>query len=101
MPFGSMYLHSSSSLSSSADSSKTSTSESAPTKTGGAITREHEKLSNLDQQNSINKLAKLLNSSRPNRKPDYLVLRNSSNKLLLWKISAKFTDRTTATAKRN
>src|SRR6218665_2898098 len=96
-----MYLPSSSSLSSSADSSKASSSESALTKTGEAITREHEKLSKLDQQNSINKLVKLLNSSRPNQKPDYLVLRNSSIKLLLWKISAKFTNRTTVNAKRN
>src|SRR6218665_3854089 len=91
-----MYLPSSSSLSSSADSSKTSSSESAPMKTGDAITREHEKLTKLDQQ-----LAKLLNSSRPNRKPDYLVLRNSSIKLLFWKISAKFTNRTTVNAKHN
>src|SRR6218665_3329476 len=54
-----------------------------------------------NSQNSINKLAKLLNSSRPNRKPDYLVLRNSSIKLLLWKISAKFNNRTTVNAKHN
>src|SRR6218665_2359199 len=75
-----MYLPNSSSLSSSVDSSKTSSSKSAPTKTGDAITCEHEKLSKLDQQNSINKLAKLLNLSGSNREPDYLVLRNSSIK---------------------
>src|SRR6218665_3858277 len=61
-PKGSMYLPNSSSLSSSADKSGMSSSESAPKKTGDAITREHEKLSKLDQQ--TRKLLKL-ESSKP------------------------------------
>src|SRR6218665_1659980 len=55
-PLASISLPASSSLSSSADNSRTSSSVSPCSNNGVAVMREHDKHAKLDQQNSINKL---------------------------------------------
>src|SRR6218665_1722958 len=63
IPLASISLPASSSLSSSADNSRTSSSVSPCSNIGVAIMREHDKHAKLDQQNSTNKTRKLSKSN--------------------------------------
>src|SRR6218665_1113717 len=68
IPFGSMSLPASSSLSSSADNSRTSSSVSPCSNIGVAMTREHNKHAKLDQQYSTNKTRKTVEIELSNKK---------------------------------
>src|SRR6218665_2632885 len=99
-------LPASSSLSSSADNSRTSSSVSPCSNNGVAIMREHVKHAKLDQQtrstNSINKLAKLSKPNcRKNRDPEYLVLQKLKHLIALWKHFQKIYQPNNLNAKRN
>src|SRR6218665_3193503 len=95
IPLASISLPASSSLSSSADNSRMSSSVSPCSNNGVAIMREHVKHAKLDQQNSINKtrstnsINKLAKLSKPNcrknRDPEYLVLQKFKHLIALWK----------------
>src|SRR6218665_583827 len=99
IPFESISLHASCSLSSSADSSRTSSSVSSCSKIGGAITHEHVKLAKLNQQNSINKTRNLSKSKLS--KPEIRSTAETQVRNRVMKTTAKFTNRTLLNAKRN
>src|SRR6218665_2604206 len=80
IPLASISLPASSSLSSSADNSRTSSSVSPCSNIGVAIMREQDKHAKLDQQNSTNKTRPTtrktveIELSKKSRDPEYLVL---------------------------
>src|SRR6218665_2262213 len=100
IPLVSLSLPASSSLSSSADNSRTSSSVSPCSNTGVAIMREHNKHAKLDPQIRPTKLdqqlAKLSKSNcrKQNRDPEYLVLQKLKHLIALWKNFRKFTNQT-------
>src|SRR6218665_773091 len=107
IPLGSISLPASSSLSSSADNSRTYSSVSPCSNNGVAIMREHVKHAKLDQQNSINK-TRSTNSQNcrnrtveKNRDPEYLVLQKLKHLIALWKNFQKIYQPNNLNAKRN
>src|SRR6218665_1999877 len=82
IPLVSISLPASSSLSSSADNSRTSSRVSPCSNIGVAIMREHDKHAKLDQQNSQNCRNRTVEK---NRDPEYLVLQKLKHLIALWK----------------
>src|SRR6218665_140908 len=87
IPLGSISRPARSSLSSSADNSRTSSSVSPCSNIGVAIIREHNKHAKLDQQYSTNKTRKTveIELSNKNRDPEYLVLQKLKHLISMWK----------------
>src|SRR6218665_3789879 len=86
IPLASISLPASSSLSSSADNSRTSSSVSPCSNIGVATTREHNKHAKLYQQYSTNKTRKTveIELSNKNRDPEYLVLKKLKHLISMW-----------------